>query len=321
MPKVILSQGLLATVNELHRRVGNSEWSGILFYEVIRENEDINDSVYLAKYFHLMDIGSSGYTEYNMSDPSIWDMYDRYPDILDKGMRIGHLHTHHNMSIFFSGTDMSELRENASGHLIYLSLIVGFDCKYLAKLGIFATVDREQKITLNNGVQFITNLKEKKVIDIDCEIEIEGLQFTETRYDELVKRKQDKLKSHRQFMLPSNNTKMTIDAINKLNHFNQTFDDVINTSPVHYDEEYEEISPELMNRWRSILLEIEETSLKQDDYDEDQIIEILNRNKVRHDENWAALSVMESYFEKDQDNPLIDSMINFIYSLLCKLKK
>lgn len=38
--------------------------------------------------------------------------------------RIGHIHSHNTMGVFFSGTDWGELEDNAPNHNYYLSLIV-----------------------------------------------------------------------------------------------------------------------------------------------------------------------------------------------------
>ena len=38
--------------------------------------------------------------------------------------KVGHIHSHNVMRVFFSGTDMDELHDNAPSHNFYVSLIV-----------------------------------------------------------------------------------------------------------------------------------------------------------------------------------------------------
>lgn len=118
---------LFKQVHYMHTVVANAtEWSGILIYEVLEG--DVDDPANFKLFAHElipMDVGSSGYTEYEF-DPSDEYSFERIAEAMEKGYKIGHIHTHHNMGTFFSGTDMSELHDNAPNHNFYLSLIVDY---------------------------------------------------------------------------------------------------------------------------------------------------------------------------------------------------
>jgi len=137
-------------IDLLHTVVGAKEWSGVLLYTV---NGDIDSNVDVeVQGLFPMDIGTSAYTEYEF-DENIMDMYDMYPDALDKQWRLGHIHTHHNMKAYFSGTDNQELKDNTPNHAYYLSLIVNFDKSYCARLCFMGT--REVKGTSSVSVKGI----------------------------------------------------------------------------------------------------------------------------------------------------------------------
>ena len=121
-----LSQEIITQIHYLHTVVAkNTEWSGILIYEVLEG--DVNDPENFKVHAHKlipMDVGTSGYTEYEY-DPSD-DSFDEICNAMEAGYKLGHIHTHHSMGTFFSGTDMSELYDNAPNHNFYLSLIVDY---------------------------------------------------------------------------------------------------------------------------------------------------------------------------------------------------
>lgn len=92
-PKVLFSKRVIDQVDYLHDKVQkNIEWSGVLFYSTEGDiKEDPNKFVCTLEYIYLMDIGTSGYTEYDFSE-EIMNVYDEFPEALD--WRIGMVHTH-----------------------------------------------------------------------------------------------------------------------------------------------------------------------------------------------------------------------------------
>lgn len=179
--KLIISPELEEQIDTFHAIAGATEWSGVLLY-VIKEG-DISKPESLVievKGIFPMDIGTPGYTEYDYDERTL-DMYDLYPDALTEEWRLGHIHTHHNMQAYFSGTDLQELRDNIDNHAYYLSLIVNFDKKYCAKLCIKGEREVKESSVLKYGGLFSSKKSNKKsnstkietiVYNADLEIEM-----------------------------------------------------------------------------------------------------------------------------------------------------
>lgn len=206
-PTVILADAFLQKVAYLHKNVkANTEWSAILLYSNKQGSiDDANNWVILVEDCILMDIGTSAYTEYDME---AGDEYatNRWMDHLEKGGKIGHLHTHHNMKCYFSGTDMEELHDNAPNHNYYLSLIVNYRdinawCAKVAVCGEEKTtgtmetvkswigakgpMEKKETETLKDTKRMLYLMDCKLVPESDTHVP-EGLQ---QRIDEIVKKK------------------------------------------------------------------------------------------------------------------------------------
>jgi hypothetical protein len=153
-PKIVLSDEFLQKVAYLHKNVkANTEWSAILLYSNKEGSvDDANKWVILVEDCILMDIGTSAYTEYDM-EAGDDHATERWMDHLEKGGKIGHLHTHHNMNCYFSLTDMGELHENAPHHNYYLSLIVNYrDINaWCAKVAICGEEETEGTMTVTKS--------------------------------------------------------------------------------------------------------------------------------------------------------------------------
>jgi proteasome lid subunit RPN8/RPN11 len=175
--KLIISKELQAEVANLHRRVGDIEWSGILLYEVVEGNIKNPSSLVLkANRIYPMDIGSSTYTEYEFTE-EVMDMYDHIEGAEE--MKIGHIHSHHNMSCFFSGTDNSELHDNAPNHNFYLSLIVNHKMINCAKVAVVGKRKSKGSVVEIQGfdgpdkIKFV-DTEEEVLLLMDCVLEYES---------------------------------------------------------------------------------------------------------------------------------------------------
>lgn len=140
--KLILADNIMSQIDYLHKIVGSVEWSGVLVYKVNKGSiEDYKNLEVEVLEILPMDVGTSGYTEYELSsadDYTFNNLCDRV--MMDENLKIGHIHTHHGMDCFFSGTDTQELHDNAPNHNYYLSLIVNFKdfsnwCAKIAMVG------------------------------------------------------------------------------------------------------------------------------------------------------------------------------------------
>lgn len=127
IPNVVVSINLERKIRKLASKIPNLEWSGVLFYTSDGKLSD-GTLVLTALDVHLMDIGSSGRTSFEVDESVI--SYMTANDLLDT--EIGLIHSHHTMDTFFSGTDINTLTEEAHERSNFLSLIVNNAGKYNA---------------------------------------------------------------------------------------------------------------------------------------------------------------------------------------------
>lgn len=92
--KLILSDNVINQINFMHKTVRqNIEWSAILIYDTVEGSvEDPQNWVIKVEQIVPMDVGTSGYTEYefNPEDPLV----DIWMDAMEAGKKIGHNHSH-----------------------------------------------------------------------------------------------------------------------------------------------------------------------------------------------------------------------------------
>lgn len=128
--KIIIPAGVERLIRFLCERVWDTEWSGVLFYTPTGNFEDGSLEIH-CKDILPMDVGSTTYTEFNMS-PDVISYMAQKPELLD--CKMGLIHSHNNMSTFFSGTDMSTLQEEGNERNHFVSLIVNNAGKYTAAI-------------------------------------------------------------------------------------------------------------------------------------------------------------------------------------------
>lgn len=206
--KLVIPDNVVTQINYLHAKIGKTEWSGLLLYDVISGNpSDPENFVLEAKHIFLMDIGTSAFTEYEL-DGDIVDVYDNVEGAME--MKLGHVHTHHDMSAYFSGTDTSELQDNVDKHNYYLSLIVNFSSNYKAKVAFLSDVHTRSKMSYidDSGKKdhFKTDNISKTMITVDMDIHFKyDDKFFYERYEKVAeqKKKEEEKKSYtRQSALP-----------------------------------------------------------------------------------------------------------------------
>lgn len=112
------------------QKVWNTEWSGTLFFthEGSFENDDL---VIRCVDIYIMDIGTQAYTEFDMN-PDVISYVCENPELLD--CQMGLIHSHNNMSTFFSGTDTATLKEEGRDRNNFVSLIVNNAGTYTAAI-------------------------------------------------------------------------------------------------------------------------------------------------------------------------------------------
>lgn len=112
------------------QKVWNTEWSGTLFFTHEGSFEN-NDLVIRCVDIYIMDIGTQAYTEFDMN-PDVISYMCENPELLD--CQMGLIHSHNNMSTFFSGTDTATLKEEGRDRNNFVSLIVNNAGSYAAAI-------------------------------------------------------------------------------------------------------------------------------------------------------------------------------------------
>ena len=176
--KVLMPDEFLLKVKYLCKLIAQVEWSGILFYSINGTIKNLNTFSIVLQDILPMDKGSGAYTEYEIDKRYVDYLMDK-PEAMEWHM--GHIHSHHSMRVFFSGTDMEELHDNSEGHNFYLSLIVNNYMDFMAKIGFRASIDSNLKdipfhAKDENGDDYIitktdVKIKKEKLFIVDCEVQ------------------------------------------------------------------------------------------------------------------------------------------------------
>jgi len=204
---LFIDHKLQAEIRFLCKEVWTDEWSGMLFYETEGDFGEDNFKI-VAKSLFLLDIGSQAYTEYDPADPELIKFLGSNPDVLM--MKKGHIHSHNNMAVFFSGTDDGELVDNCGFHNFYLSLIVNNKNDMCAKIAFKAKATSENHTTITylnqEGKEKHRKMMSKKEDDCiyvyKCEIikPTEAVEDTfKSRFQELKEQKETKEKARKTF--------------------------------------------------------------------------------------------------------------------------
>lgn len=128
--KLIIPAEVERKIRFVCQKVWSTEWSGTLFFthEGSFENDDL---VIRCVDIYIMDIGTQAYTEFDMN-PDIISYMCENPELLD--CQMGLIHSHNNMSTFFSGTDTATLKEEGRDRNNFVSLIVNNAGTYTAAI-------------------------------------------------------------------------------------------------------------------------------------------------------------------------------------------
>lgn len=173
MPEKVLHQ-----IKHLCRNIAKVEWSGVLFYKVEGSIRDPKEMVLTLEDILPMNKGTQAYTEYTFDEKVIEHMMEN--EHLEE-CKIGHIHSHNTMAVFFSGTDWSELEDNAPNHNFYLSLIVNNFMDFCAKVCFISEATDSHDFSFwakdENGKKYVAtsqpfSVKAKKLMVYDCDIQV-----------------------------------------------------------------------------------------------------------------------------------------------------
>ena len=169
MPEKVFNQ-----IQYLCQQIAKVEWSGILFYKTEGSIQDPKTYKIILEDILPLHKGTSAYTEYTF-DERVVDYMEENEHLEE--CKMGHIHSHNTMGVFFSGTDWSELEDNAPNHNYYLSLIVNNFMDFCAKVCFIAQAENEtfsfiakdetgKKYTASTGDYSVP----PKLIVYDCDI-------------------------------------------------------------------------------------------------------------------------------------------------------
>jgi hypothetical protein len=131
---------LLEKIYALCRSVAEVEWSGHLIYTMETEGDT---TIFHPYDILLADIGTIGHTEYEPDGMEMINYMAKQENFIN--LKLGHIHSHNKMNVFFSGDDMGELEKNKDHFDGYLSVIVNNGIEIIAK---FSQKVREEAKTV-----------------------------------------------------------------------------------------------------------------------------------------------------------------------------
>lgn len=205
--KLVVSSKLEGKIRYLCDRFPNTEWSGIMFYKEQPGSLENKDLVLIAEDFYLLDVGTAGYTEYEVT-PDVLS-YQIENDLLHCWWSL--LHSHNNFACFFSGTDTNTLNKIGETMNHCVSLIVNNAGQYVARMTRVVDekyncdVDCFYKSFNDEEKEFKYDFKanRKNLEYIDAKIEVsepdklseDEIEFLETRIDDIATAKEEARKS------------------------------------------------------------------------------------------------------------------------------
>jgi len=142
--KMIIPKKVEEKIRYLCRKFPNLEWSGVLFTSYTGSFET-NDLVITCEDIYPMDLGSSGFTEFNMDETVAGYIADNI-ELFDCDLAL--VHSHNNFSTFFSGTDQATLRSEGNDRNCFVSLIVNNAGDYCA--AVTRKVHSKKEVTTRN---------------------------------------------------------------------------------------------------------------------------------------------------------------------------
>lgn len=174
----------------LCKNIWEVEWSGVLFYS---NKGDFGTPKFEITLEHIlpMNKGSQAYTEFETDETLVNFLMDNPENLThQKGL----VHSHNSMNVFFSGTDMDEIKENSEFYNYYLSVIVNNKEEITAKIAFRGknkeVIKREVSFKGTNGTPKTLTLNstvEKDVVFIyNCDILRESEELVDDNYKKSV---------------------------------------------------------------------------------------------------------------------------------------
>lgn len=175
-PTLYITEKLQKQIDFLHNKVKGNEWSGELITREVGTINDLDDWKIYAEDIFLADVGTPGSTSYEVDKGGfkavdVVEMYEKFEGLLDGSLKNQHIHTHHSMAAFFSGTDWENLEDRSNVSNYTLMLVVNFDGKYCAKVAFKAKIVEKG----GTSIEFANNADNLPGLKMDKDEEIEKL--------------------------------------------------------------------------------------------------------------------------------------------------
>lgn len=146
----------------------------MLFYRLEGTIKDIENMAITPIEIMLRDIGTASTTGF-VYDRECVNYMMKNEHLEEDGIYHGMIHSHHSMNVFFSGTDVDELQDNAEAHNFYLSLVINNFMEMVAKVVFVGTSTHPKVYTctdeLGEAYEFEIENSEKALMVYDCKIE------------------------------------------------------------------------------------------------------------------------------------------------------
>lgn len=127
--KIVLSEQLETKIRTYCALSPEREWSGVLFYKF--EGTFKDGITILANDMYLMDQGTAAHTEFDLNEPEI-TRYMVFEGLTDHCISL--IHSHNHLASFFSGEDLSTLRQYGTEMNNFVSLVVNNAGQYVARV-------------------------------------------------------------------------------------------------------------------------------------------------------------------------------------------
>ena len=155
-------------IRYLLRKFPATEWSGVLFTTYEGSFEE-NNLVITCQDIFPMDLGNSTFTAFSMNE-DVASYIAQNMEIFECDCQL--VHSHHQMSAFFSGTDLSTLQAEGNERNCFVSLIVNNAGTYCA--AVTRKVQTKSEVT-------VKNLGKSYEFFGEGEVQLEGGEETATK--------------------------------------------------------------------------------------------------------------------------------------------
>jgi len=227
---MFISPEIISKIWYLCHKINTVEWSGLVFCKT--EGHPINPETFSIRAIDILPMhkGEPTYTEFEI-DERIIDAYDNNPELED--CKMGIIHSHVNMGVFFSGTDSSTLNEYAKLSNFCISLIVNNKGEMVAKVAYpinnkTKRYAKEYKDSDGNWIALTSNLEEDlcsyDVVALDLDIVKEMNSFFVDMTEKAIKESQKVYNNYNSHSYPNYayGNDYDIDNYNKTPQYNQS---------------------------------------------------------------------------------------------------